>query len=174
MGKIINTATQQSIDLAQCANQDLDYFKRTFSGRSHHLIMNRNTIKLPAIIEQANEYLRKLTNGRYEKILFSENGEGLSLLDYKGLEVHSKNLSRGTAELTYVSIRLALAGTIDGRKEWPLIMDDTFVNFDDKRTERMISLLKHISKEGNQVLFFTCHDHIAAMFNGQNIIQLTR
>ncbi|WP_139891500.1 MULTISPECIES: AAA family ATPase [unclassified Bacillus (in: firmicutes)] len=130
--------------------------------------------KLPAIIEQANGYLRNLTNGRYEKILFSENGEGLSLLDHRGLEVHSKNLSRGTAELTYVSIRLALAGTIDGRKEWPLIMDDTFVNFDDKRTERMISLLKHISKEGNQVLFFTCHDHIAAMFNGQNIIQLTR
>ncbi len=130
--------------------------------------------KLPAIIEQANKYLRNLTNGRYENIRFSENGEGLSLLDHKGNEIHSKNLSRGTAELTYVSIRLALASTIDGRKEWPLIMDDTFVNFDDKRTERMISLLKHISKEGNQVLFFTCHDHIAAMFNGHNITQLTR
>ncbi len=130
--------------------------------------------KLPAIIERANEYLRNLTNGRYVKILFSEDGQGLSLLDHNGMQVNSKTLSRGTAELTYVSIRLALAGTIDGRKEWPLIMDDTFVNFDDKRSERMISLLKHISKEGNQILFFTCHDHIAAMFDKQDVIQLTR
>ena len=130
--------------------------------------------KLPAILEKANEYLSNLTNGRYVRIVFSEDGEGLSLLEYDGKHVHSKSLSRGTAELTYVSIRLALAGTIDGRKEWPLIMDDTFVNFDDKRTERMISLLKHISKEGNQILFFTCHDHIAAMFDERDIIQLTR
>ena len=130
--------------------------------------------KLPAIIEKANKFLRELTNGRYVKILFSEDGLGLSLMNHEGMQIHSKNLSRGTAELTYVSIRLALAGTIDGKKEWPLIMDDTFVNFDDKRTERMISLLKHISKEGNQVLFFTCHDHIAAMFNEQDIIQLSR
>ena len=130
--------------------------------------------KLPAILEKANEYLCNLTNGRYVRILFSEDGEGLSLLEHDGMQVNSKTLSRGTAELTYVSIRLALASTIDGRKEWPLIMDDTFVNFDDKRTERMISLLKHISKEGNQVLFFTCHDHIAAMFDERDIIQLTR
>ena len=130
--------------------------------------------KLPAILEKANEYLSNLTNGKYIKILFAGEGVGLCLLEQDGRQVDSKNLSRGTAELTYVSIRLALAGTIDGRKEWPLIMDDTFVNFDNQRTERMISLLKHISEEGNQVLFLTCHDHIAALFNEQDIIRLTR
>ena len=130
--------------------------------------------RFPAILNQSNEYLRYLTNGKYEKMMFSNDGAGLMLQDDNGGFIHARDLSRGTAELAYVSIRLALAMTIEGRKDLPLMMDDTFVNFDDSRTERVLSLLKQIGQRNHQILFMTCHEKIKEHFTPQEVIRLVR
>ena len=130
--------------------------------------------RFPAILHQSNDYLRYLTNGKYERIVFSNDGAGLMLQDHTGEFIHARDLSRGTAEITYVSIRLALALTIEGRKDLPLMMDDTFVNFDDSRTERMLSLLAQIGEENHQILFMTCHQKIIEHFTPQEVICLAR
>jgi len=96
------------------------------------------------------------------------------LQDDNGGFIHARDLSRGTAELAYVSIRLALAMTIEGRKDLPLMMDDTFVNFDDSRTERVLSLLKQIGQRNHQILFMTCHEKIKEHFTPQEVIRLVR
>lgn len=46
----------------------------------------------------------------------------------------------------------------------PVILDDVLVNLDRQRCEAACRLLTAFSDEGHQVLFFTCHDHIADAF----------
>ena len=74
-------------------------------------------------------------------------------------------LSRGTRESVYLSLRLALVRSYqqDG-VSLPLILDDVFVNFDFSRLKTAISAIKRFSVEVGQVLFFTCHAHIATLF----------
>ena len=130
--------------------------------------------RFPVILNKTNEYLFYLTNGKYEKMLFADNGTGLILQNHNGGFIQARDLSRGTAELAYVSIRLALALTIEGRNNLPLMMDDTFVNFDDRRTERVLSLLRKIGQENHQILFMTCHQKIKENFTPQEVISLMR
>lgn len=128
--------------------------------------------RFPAILEKSNEHLYYLTNGKYERLVFSNEGTGLMLQDSQGEYIPARDLSRGTAELAYVSIRLALALTIEGRKDLPIMMDDTFVNFDDRRTERVLSLLKQIGQEEHQILFMTCHQKIKEQFTSHEVISI--
>jgi uncharacterized protein YhaN len=46
----------------------------------------------------------------------------------------------------------------------PLLLDDVFVNFDAPRTEAAIDLLQEVAEGGQQVLFFTCHQHVVSQF----------
>ena len=45
----------------------------------------------------------------------------------------------------------------------PVIMDDTFVNFDETRLKNTVRALENLS-ETNQVLLFTCHKHYLDIF----------
>lgn len=45
----------------------------------------------------------------------------------------------------------------------PLLIDDAFVHFDQKRTTQSLYLLEQLSKE-QQVIFFTCKKEIADQF----------
>jgi len=63
-------------------------------------------------------------------------------------------LSAGTQEQAYLLLRIELARMLSTNRETPpLILDDPFVNFDDRRLHSMLELLVDISKE-NQVLLF--------------------
>jgi hypothetical protein len=43
-------------------------------------------------------------------------------------------------------------------------LDDVLVNLDAQRAEATVELLCDFAKEGRQLLFFTCHEHIKQMF----------
>jgi hypothetical protein len=48
-------------------------------------------------------------------------------------------------------------------------MDDLFVNFDEERTVAAVECLIEVASEGQQILFFTCHQHLAELFKKKNI-----
>lgn len=129
-----------------------------------------NEEKLPAVIEKAEEYLSFLTEGNYLRIIPKENGSGFYIhrKDYSVFEANE--LSQATMEQVYVAIRLALVTTIYKNKAFPIIIDDSFVNFDHIRTSRVLQLLKQLTH--NQVLFFTCHRHLLDYFSNSQIIRM--
>ena len=70
----------------------------------------------------------------------------------------------------FLAIRFALVREFAKRGvELPLVMDDLFVNFDQERTEAAADCLVDVANEGQQVLFFTCHEHIAHLFQRKQI-----
>lgn len=124
--------------------------------------------RLPKVIGQAEEYLSYLTNGEYIRILLGETVDGLYLERMDGLRFEAGEVSRGTAEQVYAALRLALAGNMLNEDPFPIIIDDSFVNFDRNRTYNMIRLMQKIS-EVRQVIFFTCHEHLLAHFENRPV-----
>ena len=53
--------------------------------------------------------------------------------------------------------------------ELPVVMDDLFVNFDEERTIAAVEYLAEVASEGQQILFFTCHQHLAELFKRKDI-----
>ena len=60
----------------------------------------------------------------------------------------------GKLGLLYLALRIALQDLFFEEETLPLMFDDGFVYFDDKRLER---LLKYLGELGRQVLIFSCH-----------------
>ncbi|MDF2536053.1 MAG: family ATPase [Bacillales bacterium] len=141
-------------------------------GILNKTILNLKEEKLPAVVAKAEEYLEFLTEGKYTKIVFSEASPGLYLIDQNQEEVFARDLSRGTQEMLYTALRLAFAQNLNQKMNWPLLMDDTFVNFDKKRSKKIFELLLKVSIE-QQVVFFTCHEHVLQYFSKNKIKYLT-
>lgn len=115
--------------------------------------------KLPAVLETSSVYFSKITESEYQSITFTDNNE-LMVLNGDGLGFYPHELSRGTAEQVYLAIRLAVAYHA-GPRDFPILMDDIAVNFDGIRTKRTLQLIQETAFD-RQVLFFTCHKHIAS------------
>lgn len=120
------------------------------------------------IEKRAIELFSELTNQKYTDITVSKNFDmrltGNDTLSSKEIDY----LSRGAFDQAYFSLRLALSELMsqsDG--SLPILLDDVFSQYDDKRLETAINFLTSYSKE-NQVIFFTCHKQVEALSKEQN------
>ncbi|WP_409274249.1 AAA family ATPase [Neobacillus sp. SCS-31] len=127
---------------------------------------------LPRLLKQAGDYLGFLTGGKYRRLFLAPSGTGFLIERADNTRFEANELSQATTEQVYVSLRLALAETIYEKFSFPFIIDDSFVNFDGERTDRMIELLKGL--DGRQVLFFTCHTHLLSHFGEGQVHHLAR
>ena len=108
-------------------------------------------------------YFKQLTEGRYQKVHPPE-GNGLFQVEAsKNMRYTVEELSQGTIDQLYVSLRFAIAKAMRDQFDLPLLIDDAFVHFDKNRTERTIRLMEQLSRE-QQVIFFTCKEEVAAHF----------
>ncbi|MFP5110842.1 AAA family ATPase [Bacillaceae bacterium C204] len=129
-------------------------------------------VHLPRMISKAEEYLSFLTDGNYQRIHLQNTGSGF-LVERKDRTIFEANeLSQATTEQLYVAIRLSFAVTVYEKYQFPIIIDDSFVNFDAKRTGKVLELLKGM--ETNQLLFFTCHKHLLDFFQRENVLFLEK
>ena len=63
-------------------------------------------------------------------------------------------VSYGTAEQVYLALRMACREILCREEELPLVLDETFAMYDQKR---LSETLKYISRTNSQVLLFSCH-----------------
>lgn len=78
------------------------------------------------------------------------------LVDDNGKTHKSNFLSDGYKDMVNFCSRMALVDSLFKNVKPPIILDDPFVNLDDKKVPNALQLVKEISKE-NQVLYFACH-----------------
>ncbi|MFD0896142.1 ATP-binding protein [Loigolactobacillus binensis] len=108
--------------------------------------------RLPAMLTLAENYFAILTQQRYVKIKLTADQITVMRQDHQVFAVGE--LSQGTAEQLYVALRLAFAQTISDVQQMPLVIDDSFVNFDSHRQQQVLTLLAKLSQT-NQVIYFT-------------------
>ena len=101
--------------------------------------------------QRASEIFSELTEGKYRRLQVNERFE-ISVWDGTRY-IRTEQLSRGTLEQIYFSIRMSAAELLQ-EEPMPVILDDTFAFYDEKRLE---SVLKWLSRQERQVIIFTCH-----------------
>ncbi|PQO42387.1 AAA family ATPase [Blastopirellula marina] len=131
----------------------------------------------PETLRLASTYMRKLTDDRYIRI-WTPLHENTLFVEEAGADSKSlAHLSEGTREQVFLSVRLALIHLFARQgRVLPVILDDVLVNFDSKRSRATAELFREFANEGHQLLIFTCHEHIAAMFQemGADVRQLPK
>lgn len=127
--------------------------------------------KFKEIIQEAEKYFELLTDSNYKKINFQK--DELFVINNQGDLVDVRGLSRGTAEPLYVAIRLAYIRHTSDKMDFPLIMDDPFVNFDHGRKVKMYELLRKFSRD-LQIIYFSFDSDVVSYFNADEIIELNQ
>lgn len=110
----------------------------------------------PQIAKTAGKIMSGLSGGKYRTI-FMDSDFSMSYSD-SGITRNISSLSAGTADIAYISLRLALIETLCKRMMPPLVFDESFTRLDDERLSAVLSLVEDSYSKNAQVLIFTCHD----------------
>ncbi|TWT43090.1 hypothetical protein KOR42_44960 [Thalassoglobus neptunius] len=124
----------------------------------------------PKTLQDASSYLQQLTCGKYQNIWAPLNEKKLLVDDDLENSLEVEQLSSGTREQVFLSLRLAMIRELASQGvELPLVLDDVTVNFDQLRTEAAVETLLNVVETGQQIILFTCHLHLAHLFEQHQI-----
>ena len=127
--------------------------------------------RYPIVIQKLNDYFTRLTHGRYQQVSLSDSQWVVQHAN--GQYYDLEELSRGTIEPLYLSFRLAFAHSNQDILNLPLIIDDAFVNFDQKRYQETLELLEEMSKD-IQIIYLTIDQNMHHYQLNHSIIDLHR
>lgn len=102
--------------------------------------------------QSASDYFSLITGGKYTDLRIDEDMNVYVNTPDKLIPLES--CSRGTIEQIYLCIRLAAAHILSTRDDMPIILDDVFAYYDNKRLAETLEILDRLK---NQVILFTCH-----------------
>lgn len=97
------------------------------------------------------EILGELTQGKYQRGIIDEKFQ--VKLDGGDRYVGLHQVSLGTAEQVYFALRMAAGELLCREEELPVLLDETFAMYDDRR---LCQALKWLYKNRSQVILFTC------------------
>lgn len=101
---------------------------------------------------RTSRILQELTEGKYGKIQIDADFQ--MSLDTGEHYVNIEQLSRGTIEQIYFSLRMAVSEILCKEEPLPILLDDVFAMYDDRRLGQV---LKWLANQKRQVVLFTCH-----------------
>lgn len=122
--------------------------------------------RFPKMVAYAKKYFKLLTGGRYTDIILDDK---LQVVRLDGKKLKVPFLSRGTAEQLYFALKLAFVEQVSDQINLPILIDDSFVNFDEQRIGYIEQLVNKIS-EHNQVLIFTAQKSLVSQLKQKPVI----
>lgn len=131
------------------------------------------------MLAKASAIFSTLTLGSFSRLVVDSDEATPKLLGLRpsGQLVDISGMSEGSRDQLFLALRLAaLELQADQGGSMPLIADDLFINFDDRRTAAGFEVLGQLSRK-MQVVFLTHHDHLVPLArqvlgDGLNVVQL--
>ena len=118
----------------------------------------------PGVVRHAETFFTRITDGRYRQVYAPLGEQTITVTDADGQAKQPSELSRGTREQLFLSLRFGLIRELGQRTEpLPVVVDEILVNFDPDRALRAAAAFTELS-ESNQVLVFTCHPTVVDLF----------
>ena len=115
--------------------------------------------------KKLSQIFSSLTQGKYQQIILDEDFHIHLSRNGKLLALHQ--VSFGTIEQVYLALRLACGEILCQEEELPLVLDETFAMYDDKR---LCSTLKWLHENYSQVIVFSCHKREIQALEGMGIL----
>lgn len=118
--------------------------------------------------QRVSEILTVITGGRYQKVFLDEDMQVKIHTPQKLLNI--EQVSRGTMEQIYFSLRMAAAELLNPGETLPILLDDAFATYDNTRLE---NTLRWLCTCGHQVILFTCQKReqeiLQKIYAGENV-----
>lgn len=102
----------------------------------------------------------EITGGLYQKVEYLSDKQTIRVTMKTGESLNADKLSGGAYDQLYLCIRLALGEKLLKGSKGFFIMDDPFIKADIDRLANQLNVLKRISEEGWQILYFTAKDEV--------------
>ncbi len=107
-----------------------------------------------------SRYFADMTGGRYREVMFDPVHSRISARDARGRVIAAEKLSGGAADQLYLAIRLSVAqGVMQGARGF-FLLDDAFIKADIDRLHNQLALLKTITDDGWQVIYFSAKKEV--------------
>ncbi len=117
--------------------------------------------KQPNVMKEAQKYFSLMTLGKYVNIFAPIDESKIYIEDEQHQRKEGNELSKGTAEQLYLSLRFGFIREFSKKsRPLPIIFDDVFVNFDPVRFDATCKAVKELA-DYHQILYFTCHSDTA-------------
>lgn len=149
-----NQSLQVEIQALELADQTIE----RLSGQMQKTIGRK-------LQERISGIFCELTGGKYRQVELDEN---------MNLKMHTQErcipaekLSRGTLEQIYFAFRMAAGEILCQEEPLPVILDEAFVLYDDRR---LAQTLEWLSKSGHQVILCTCHGRESVLMRKLGIL----
>ncbi len=114
-------------------------------------IMRKNVT--PKFTSNLSKIIEKISSGKYKNVQLDETN-GMIIEIENGNYISAKNLSIGTIDQLYLSLRIG-AGMEISEEKLPIILDEAFAYWDQARLENILKYLNEDFKD-RQIILFTC------------------
>lgn len=152
--KLVNA--QEELESLMEEKADLEQKRENIKRTMEYLEIAYNKMKeqiTPKFTEELSNVMNKISDDKYKNVRVNTNGE-IIVEASTGEYINAENLSIGTIDQLYLSLRLATIKEIT-KENMPIILDEAFAYYDDSRLE---NILKYLSNEysNKQTIIFTC------------------
>lgn len=146
----------EKIEKLQEEKEELLNYNKAFDIAKELLIKSYDELKDnigPMFNDRLSYIASKITENKYNDISINRSNE-IKVRNESGDLVDLELLSTGTIEQINLALRIAMLETVS-KEKLPLILDEAFAFYDDKRLENVLYFLLEEYKE-RQVIIFTC------------------
>jgi uncharacterized protein YhaN len=142
-------ALEEEKELLEQKTREIE-LANSFLAEAYNEMKTRIT---PKFTENLSKNISKISDKKYNKVLINDE-KGLIVQRDNGEYIDLNKLSVGTIDELYLSLRLTMVDDIS-KEKMPIMLDETFAYFDDKRLENTLKFLNNEIKD-HQILLFTC------------------
>jgi DNA repair exonuclease SbcCD ATPase subunit len=121
-----------------------------------------------------SKYFSQMTGGLYTSVEFEEKEEKIIVVRKDEKVLYPWQLSSGTYDQLYFSIRLSLGEELFGGEKGFFILDDPFVKASRNRLKILMNMLKDISESGWQIIYFSAKDEVRKILRKDKRIQIVK
>lgn len=112
-----------------------------------------------------SDIFARITDGRYRTVEAGRSKNGFRITVWDGeRRIPADRLSRGTLEQIFFALRMAAADVLL-EEPFPVILDDVFAFYDDKR---LASVLQWLNREKEQAILLTCNGREEQILGGDH------
>lgn len=120
----------------------------------------------PKFTKDLSLLIEEISGGKYKKARFNSD-KGLIVEREDGEYINCNNLSIGTIDQLYLSLRLSAINEISEEK-MPIMLDEVFAYYDNERLKNVLEFINEKYVD-NQIIIFTCSNREKSILDELNI-----
>lgn len=149
---------QETIDGCRMKLEILERTKQSLQEASETIVQASVRLRediIPVLNRNMGIILGKVTGEKYRRI--SADQEGKLRMEHGNIVRSAQEFSDGTVDQMYFSLRMAASDLFSKKETLPLLIDEGFAFYDEKRAGNTLHFLHEISQT-RQIILFTCKE----------------